>query len=1192
MVDSATFVRAPLVAEEDEPEQTGGNGFHQVLKGRRLSAVDPGASPISLKATTPEQQDALAWAEIGRRRGLGQSDKDIWLGAASRGEIEILGAFVRKPPAGFDINATDVTGQTALHKAMTLFGFFLLPENRNGRNDKDARAFGKARTLDILKLLIGTGKIDLAKMAKTHPSDPGLSAWSIAAQFTNVPEMQEIAGYLKTELNAEAQAAQEKGDQKRVDELVAAGADRPQDKGKPVDELDEKTRSKINKLKEEGYELIDENGQKDLHLLKTKFLDGDYEADDLGIQAYELNGKKYMVVETMDPDYYEYVVGRRNTILQLRRHEERGFIVVKPGDPVPGKVLSVKRIAGQNDQMLTFETEVGAYFVHEELNKEVYAHAKAAEDGDLPETDNMNPTDLGDRLKDIDVFSMETTEKDASGKPLTVSALTIDNIMTKYREGIEKGDIKSDDARYKFYYAVLAQNDISNGRTIIPYRENGTKGTSERWEGNPVDATPEDMEDMYKLADVSKLLDEMSRDPQVAKDYEEAQKAALDKLPNKDKIKGKIEALVRNGEFKSYLDNLHKTGKQDQAIEISQRIFASYSVLASEEEVNDLMEEVATTQYVEELNAFLDDPTKIEDSNWVAGTTDIVQMILEMLNRTVQFGRHGLNSLKLAETKAWLSDIKTNKAKLAALSNVFKELSKLKGIDVLEGSQKFNQAINDAIAKAKVPVAERGGMSKFFSNLNNAGAFSTVIGTLAITSSIYQLTKGKHGSGEHMQNLQIARGFMLFLGTTPEMAKWGSSLTKYAGLSRFLGSGDTSAIFGAKTLQEIYKVTAPKWVTTLTGELDKISPIEIDPKYASGNIVDRLSGKISGALGGNGNNLGTKFAAGAIKVMGAAGFTAFGIVDGVLGGLTLKQGIDNGDKTIIAQGAMQIATGAFSTGAGIAMGLQAAGFTTAGMFISPFLLAAATIGLGIVFIDLVKALINAFREDDTASLDQLDYFNKQAGLNLLQGDWGRKLEFMVLNYYGEDSRSGGEGFNSKRPDTPEGKSVFDHYDWQRWLTDYERLHDEDYELPNGPPPLTEMTPEYAEVQGKIDQTLNEMASYYRRWVDFDKRTIPGLGNDYLKERFKLLVEYYLLGKDVERSKEAAARWAWQQLIARVPGAFADHPDVKRVRKAGVFGIQTDSEYVKASEEVLTMLNNNWNSHGGRQDAEEIADELV
>ena len=86
----------PLPREEDQDVQAWQFAF--------------GSVP-SLKATIPEQQDVLAWEEIERRRGAGESDKDIWLNAAQQGDINLLGAFIRKPPKDFDI--TRIMGEVA-----------------------------------------------------------------------------------------------------------------------------------------------------------------------------------------------------------------------------------------------------------------------------------------------------------------------------------------------------------------------------------------------------------------------------------------------------------------------------------------------------------------------------------------------------------------------------------------------------------------------------------------------------------------------------------------------------------------------------------------------------------------------------------------------------------------------------------------------------------------------------------------------------------------------------------------------------------------------------------------------------------------------------------------------------------------------------------------------------------------------
>jgi hypothetical protein len=201
--------KAEALYLEDSPTEGEDDGFGPVMAYSRKGDTNG--------------TDAMAWAEIERRRGNGESDKDIWLDAAQQGDINILGAFIRKPPQGFDINWTNVVGQSALHQAVSLLGYFAA--NPGDMTPEQAREHGGKRAMEVLKLLIEDGKIDQAKLIKAYPEDPGLSAYSIAAQYDKIPEMKEITKYLREQLDGEAKTALEKGDQKRVNELMAAGAD-------------------------------------------------------------------------------------------------------------------------------------------------------------------------------------------------------------------------------------------------------------------------------------------------------------------------------------------------------------------------------------------------------------------------------------------------------------------------------------------------------------------------------------------------------------------------------------------------------------------------------------------------------------------------------------------------------------------------------------------------------------------------------------------------------------------------------------------------------------------------------------------------------------------------------------------------------------------------------------------------------
>jgi hypothetical protein len=504
-------------------------------------------------------------------------------------------------------------------------------------------------------------------------------------------------------------------------------------------------------------------------------------------------------------------------------------------------------------------------------------------------------------------------------------------------------------------------------------------------------------------------------------------------------------------------------------------------------------------------------------------------MSLEAINRGIQLGRHGLNSIKLAETKAWFEKVRDGSIELRQTAAVFKAAAKSgKMPDTI--SQAQLDAIGERVGSA---WGERTPLRSFFTNLNNAGAFSTGIGTIALAGAIYQQTHGSAFDDNHLQNMQIARGYLLFLGTTPEMAKLGSSLTKYPGIAKFLGSGDTSAIFGAKNIQDIFKVDARDPMTKLVAFLDDLA---VDTSKAPAQVLNKLRDKmVNDPVVSSG--LATKFAASAIKVMGATAFTGFGIVDAVLGGFTAKAGADQHDPAMLAQGIMQVVTGAFTTAAGIAMGLSAAGVAAA-PFISPLLLGAAIVGSVIIAIDIVKAIIAMFKEDDVKSMGDRAYFEQQSKFGLTQDDWSEKLEYLDLSGFGE--KSNGKGVNSTRPWTPKDKSVFETYDWKDWLKEYNKKHDEVYnsklaEVPSAP--FLHGGDPTGQAQN-FENNLNWICSYYYENISILGRTVPSMTGD-LANHVKELAKYYFQYIDANASNEKAGNWIRDQIAGRLPGAYPD-----------------------------------------------------
>ena len=1087
------------------------------------------------RASIPEQKDTQAWQEIQRQRDLGRSDQDIWFNAVREGDLEVVGAFIRKPPQGFDVNRKDGAGTDVLSIA--------------------ASARNNAR--EMVELLVGEGGVDVPAQPDDGNGAEQDSPGSADGDGPGNAGLQSITNHLNGKLNDGLK-----------DALAAAAA--------AASAGQEGIGASPGKTWFEAIETGDVDAMRDLIKNPPEGWDVNAQNDE-GMTALQWS------VRYGSAEMVETLVTEGDADITTR--DEMGRNAIELAEELRGDLERKNSLFGSTDTTTEFDAKI------ERMRVELNRDAKAAfEENDLdryttlldagakPPANGPSEivTELPD-LDDLDVNNLATSEKDDDGNPLTVNELTVREIMDEYKKGIDDGAIGKDDPRARFYYAMNAQNDLDYGKVIIPYREDKQLGGSERYEGEPISATREDMADFYDPEEVRAAFAETSTNETVMKDWAEAQSDAIDKLPkDRETYKAEIEKTLLSDDFKNYLGTLKLEGKRDEAVSAVQRGLSAYSAVASEDELNDLASRLGTKELVEQLEGILSDPGEIEDEYWESAVQDWAAYSLEAANRGIQLGLHGLNSIELAEQKEFFKALlKKDSPELRETAAVFREASKAANPKM--SATELDKVIDKALEDDRKPWGVRGKVRAFFTRLNKAGASATAIGMIALTGSIYEMTKGNAFSDDHMQNMQIARNFLLFLGTTPEIAKLGSRLTRAPSIAKFLGSGDTAAIFGSASVKSIFKV----------GDAEANFAKWLDSRPFTHLYPETMLGRISEKLDGHPDHLKTKISASAIRVMGATTFTGFGIVDLALGGLSIDEGVKAGDDLTIAQGSLQILTGGFTTAAGGAWGLSVAGASAAGAFVSPFLAVAAILGIVIIGIDIIRGIVSAIKnEDDIATAKQLEYFEQMGEMGLLQDDWREKYEFMVKSFYGEDNPEGKDaGVDSERPRTKEGESVFGAFDWKAWLADYEQEYEDlGYtSLDEGglqfPYPPSHRTGTRETTDEDLDDSLNAAVSIYHDRIDVIDRKVPILDGE-LKEEIKEMIRYYFENVNINGRPEHAANWVNNKIGSRLPGAYPDGPG----------NTQYDEE--DDGKRALGIYDNNFRKHGGRETLAEIAEEVL
>ncbi|GGE52885.1 hypothetical protein GCM10007276_32360 [Agaricicola taiwanensis] len=764
-------------------------------------------------------------------------------------------------------------------------------------------------------------------------------------------------------------------------------------------------------------------------------------------------------------------------------------------------------------------------------------------------------------LDKLDILNMKT-DVEVDGEKLTVSAATIKTMLEKYKKGIDDGDIKEGSAQWNYYHSLRALIAINSGSSVTPYFEGDLPGnTSERHESGAFEATAEDWQDIYDPEKVKKMFQEASADEQVGKDIKAAQDEALGKVPglDKDAIKAAFEKPETMEGLRQYIAGLSAAGKIEEAQAEAQRALSAYAAVASQEEVDEYAQKLAVNDMASMLDEIMANPEGISDEYWEKATADWAAMMLEMANRGLQLGRHGMNVLN-AQVKDFYQSILDDKNVRNAVAQIMKATAASGGVPSNKSLvQAFDKLVEDGKIK-HIPLPQRDTILKGLNELNNMGAFSTGIGLISLVSGIYQQTAGRAFDDNHLQNMQIARSYLLFFGTMPEIFKLGSQFTKTS-LAKFMGMGDTSAIFGAKSVRDIFEVSITegdkmddllKFLNDLPGATPSDAP---EPPKGFKDKVAKLFGGEAARTG----KFAAKVMASIGKVVGATAFTGFGIVDAVLGGFTAKEGADKGDDILLAQGILQVFTGTFTTAAGAAMGFAAAGFAAASALISPLLLAAAVIGVVVILIDVIRSI---FTEDDTASMGEFDFLKEQEKLGLLQGDGIDKFEFLrFAGYNGQvmegDSWNPGEipiedrAFfmqqGGRRPYTPSGVSVFDAYDWKAWTKEYHDNRDAFYDdKVNLHFPTDHQTFDKPSDQD-FENNLNAVVVLYNKGIKGvggnrdSGGSVPGLGGE-LRDRIKTLMLYYYTNIDVSGTDAMAARWVAEQIEGRLGGTYSNSDD--------------------------------------------------
>jgi hypothetical protein len=719
-------------------------------------------------------------------------------------------------------------------------------------------------------------------------------------------------------------------------------------------------------------------------------------------------------------------------------------------------------------------------------------------------------TDYKSLIDGLDFRDDQTTET-VDGHKLTVQELAVKSVLEDYKKRIDSGDIKEGSAQYKFYYAMQAQSDITNGRSLETHFEQqwaGTSSTTRDLGENKADANGADMLHIIDPDKISKAIDEALSDPTVADDFNKATVAAAHKAPgfNPEQSRAKLKAMLTSEGFQKHYEDLKKTDSKKADAEF-QQLLSSYALLGGPDAANELGMELTRNGLTSQLNELLKNPDSIPTELWEKATSDFISLALGYTTTATFFSQEIAN---LARDPAFVNLLK-NKDFVKGLAEIQKRQAALvaSGRMTTIDASILGQQVKELSDKTFTNVADRNRVTKFFDALNKNGFLSTATGFIAMSSAINKLTDGIGLNGDAQENLSVANGFMFWLANGNAQLKFGGEIAK------FLKLGNAANLIGSyiDAGKQMLGAQGPRDIELRNWVNSRLAPPPLPNVAGASDYVSKLK---STMMGPEGDKVKLTSATGAVRILSSLGYTAFGALAMANAGIGLAKADNPGDRAVAA---LNFASGTFFTGAGAAqIASSIAGVKAAGPWISRL----GFVGIFLTAVGLIAAEVVAEQKENKA---QVDYFKTLEKLGLLKEGWGENLEALTLYGYSKDL-----------PEVGDGKSVLDTYDMKRWLADYR----EDNKGNNSTSPHVPGLP-FAQ---SAENSINAIVSMYGSGIDIKGRSVPPLQGD-LRDQYRSLMTYYLANVDSNDTASEAAEWATARIKERLGAGFKSGGDARK-----------------------------------------------
>ncbi|WP_458096357.1 hypothetical protein [Roseomonas sp. WA12] len=679
-----------------------------------------------------------------------------------------------------------------------------------------------------------------------------------------------------------------------------------------------------------------------------------------------------------------------------------GFAMVDGGRQISKEALAGAKVLAPNEEQGFIGIEVDGQHLHisRDVNPGLYDRA-AAQYGEAHAGEAAKAVDDARRegkmpgSGELDLGALKTSETDSKDKDrkLTVNELTWQNLVKNWKSGIEKGDIPASDERAQLYRAIQAKGASEDGLNMVGLDMASGQSLNH--------ATGKDFGTIVDAEKVDARIPELMGSDAVGKDLAAERKASLGKAEGGEEAMRRLEQMAFGTDYMKYLGELRAAGKGEVAKDDIASTFDALLVMDPQKAAG-FAQSAQVDALTMDLDALMANPDQVSAENLTTATQDTGKVILQVIKKLgIDAGR------RLVESEKFLKEVLQDKVTAKNFGNAMQELGALYSKNGQVTTDDIQRLMGSGGKYQSVGEAAGGGGLKAISEMNANGMLGSAGGLVSLASGIYQLTgKGGTLADTPEERLGIAKEFISFIGAGRHFVNLGTRMTdsingtktnELLGLDKSLpdlfGKRSETIGGGLTATPEVLE----EFTRNVNAEIDGSS----DPKRAAGYFRGIEGADTQKLIDGMANGFqkrpdlpegmsGWKRGASAVLQVLDAGANSFvGIADSVIGGLTIRNGLSSGSDETVAKGALQVASGAFGTAAGVFSfaglgGLNAIKAAAAPSFFISAILSAATLIPDIILDEKNRKAMDAHREELQTLFTGLseDGLLRQDGLDL------------------------------------------------------------------------------------------------------------------------------------------------------------------------------------------------------------------